>query len=198
MHYGHLYAAEQVIKRLKIDEIIFIPSGNPPLKHRQSQDAIYRYEMVKLAVSTNSKFRVSDIEINQRGKSYSIFTVQRLLDKYKGHKLFFIVGIDTFMELDKWYKPELLTDLIDFIIMSRQGFYGEKIEESLFVQHKIKDTKDLIYLKLNNGKEAIFVKINSLNISSTEIRKLVRKNKSIKYLLPEKVEGYISKHKLYS
>ncbi|MDH5768396.1 MAG: adenylyltransferase/cytidyltransferase family protein, partial [Nitrospirota bacterium] len=75
IHYGHLRAAEEVRERLKLDKIIFIPSGNPPLKTEELSEAVHRYKMTRLAIVTNRFFELSDIECRQQGKSYTVKTV---------------------------------------------------------------------------------------------------------------------------
>ncbi|MDP2279367.1 MAG: adenylyltransferase/cytidyltransferase family protein, partial [Nitrospirota bacterium] len=78
IHYGHLTAAEEVKEKLGLNKIIFVPSGNPPLKDKELADAKHRYKMVKLGISKNCSFAVSDIEYKKRDKSYSVDTIEKL------------------------------------------------------------------------------------------------------------------------
>ncbi|MEN2986251.1 MAG: nicotinic acid mononucleotide adenylyltransferase, partial [Thermodesulfovibrionaceae bacterium] len=96
----------------------------------------HRLNMVKMAIKDNSYFEVSDFEITQRVTSYTLNTVKYFKRLYSDDTLFFIIGIDSFLELPFWYKPEELLKMIDFIIMSRPGF--NRIESSEFIEKKTK------------------------------------------------------------
>jgi len=198
IHYGHLRAAEEVRYKINLDRVIFIPSGNPPLKSSELSDAAHRYAMTKLATDSNVNFVVSDIELRQTEKSFTVNTLERLFEIYAGEELFFILGIDAFLDIQNWRQPDRLISMIDLIILKRPGFDLKDIIKSPFISGHIK-TDRLIgeTIPLKGGRKAVIVDIRTLDISSSDIRELVREGKSIKYILPETVEKYIYTHNLY-
>lgn len=198
IHYGHLRAAEEIRYKINLDRVIFIPSGNPPLKSSELSDAVHRYAMTKLATDSNVNFVVSDIELRQTGKAYTVNTLERLFEIYAGDELFFVLGIDAFLDIPNWRQPDRLIGMIDFIILTRPGFDLKDIIKSPFISGRIKTDRIIgETITLKGGREAIIVDISPLDISSTEIRRLVGEDKSIKYILPEAVEKYIYTHNLY-
>lgn len=195
IHFGHLRAAEDAREKGNLDKVIFIPAGNPPIKISDLSDASHRYEMTRIAISSNKNFEISDIEIQQKEKSYAINTIKILRKIYPNDELFFILGIDAFLDLPNWWQPERIVEEIDFIIVSRPGYELSEIFKSPYVK---KDTKTLSdFLILNSGRKVFPIQITQMGISSTEIRNIIKKGMSIKYLLPESVEHYIYKNNLF-
>lgn len=201
IHFGHLRAAEEVREKLNLDKVIFMPSGNPPLKTLDLIDASHRYTMARLATASNVNFVVSDIEVRQIEKSYTVNTIQRLYEIYRGEELFFILGIDAFLDIPNWWQPEVLVSLIDFILVTRPGYKLTDILKSPYIlEDRTQKTESMLttgYWMLTSKKKAFVLETTPIGISSTEIRRLLKECKSIKYLLPDKVEEYIYQHKLY-
>lgn len=209
VHYGHLRVAEEARVKNDLDKVIFIPSGNPPIKISELADASARYLMTSLAVDSNPDFIVSDLEIRQIEKSYTVNTVERLREIYSDDELFLILGIDAFLDMPAWRQPEKITEIIDFIVVTRLGYNFSDVLSSPYIkshqsfalamlnaglpfigEHKIE-------LQLLSGRSIIFTKITPIGISSTYIRGLVKKGESIKYLVPDKVEKFIHEYTLY-
>jgi len=117
IHYGHLRAAEEVREKLEFDKIIFIPSGKPPLKTEEIADAIHRYKITMRAIDNNHFFELSDIECRQIGKSYTVKTFEELKKTTPKAELFFILGIDAFLDIPNWWHPERLIALTNFVII---------------------------------------------------------------------------------
>lgn len=199
IHFGHLRAAEEAMERGNLDKVIFMPSGNPPLKIVDLIDASHRYAMARLATASNVNFVVSDLEIRQIEKSYTVNTIQRLCEIYPGDELFFILGIDAFLDIPNWWQPDVLTGMVDFILVTRPGFDLMDVLKSPYINKdqgsKVKGQGEEI--RLLSGRKALVLQMTPMGISSTEIRRLLREGKSIKYLLPDKVEEYIYQHNLY-
>lgn len=216
VHFGHLRTAEEVREAARLDSVIFIPSGNPPLKAVDLIEASHRYEMVKRATEHNRHFKVSDMELQRTEKSYTVTTLQELATRFPGDGLFFILGIDAFLDIPHWRQPDQLMHMADFIIVTRPGFDVADLKTSPY----IKDYGELSVLRstparqgekpesmlpcarclplaLKSGRKALLATVTPLAISSTEIRRLVKAGRSISYLLPEAVEEYIHKHHLY-
>ena len=193
IHFGHLRAAEEVRDELAIDKIIFMPSGNPPLKISGLIEASHRYAMTRLATSSNVNFVVSDLEILKTEKSYTVDTLAQLLNIYPGEELFFILGLDAFLDIPNWWQPERLSGMVNFVVVTRPGFDPADIGKSPYITRK----EGPGLWVLDSGKKVIQVNITAMDISSTNIRMLLKEGKNIKYLLPETVEQYIYTHKLY-
>lgn len=204
IHYGHLRAAEEVRVKLEFDKIVFIPSGKPPLKTEEIADAIHRYKMTMRAIANNHFFELSDIECRQIGKSYTVKTFEELKKNNPKAELFFILGIDAFLDIPNWWHPERLIELANLVIISRPGFRFIDLQTSPYAKISRRILKELdsgktetYKIKLKSNKDAILLRVISIGISSTEIRNLIKQGKSIKYLLPAEVKSYIISNKLY-
>ncbi|MBU5427197.1 nicotinate-nucleotide adenylyltransferase [Tissierella pigra] len=187
IHNGHLIAAEYARTSLKLDKVIFIPSGVHPFKNnRNITEGKKRLDILSLAIESNKYFDISNIEINREGTTYTIDTIRALKEIYREDEIYFIIGSDIIFEIVQWKGFQELIELCNFILLYRLGKNEDKIE------NKIEELNRLYGLK--------FEKVNAplIEISSTEIRERVKRDLSIKYLVPEIVEGYIYKHKLYS
>ncbi|MEJ2695294.1 MAG: nicotinate-nucleotide adenylyltransferase [Candidatus Sulfobium sp.] len=205
VHFGHLRAAEEVREVLGLERVLFIPSGNPPLKTEGLADASHRYGMVKLAAAGNRFFDVLDIECARPGKSYTVDTVKTLKEQYSGADLNFILGIDAFLDLPNWYEPEELVSLVDFVVLSRPGALFADLLSSPYLSAGRECLADLdngevvsCTLKLRSSRDIILTRVTPMAISSTDIRMRVKKRLTVKYLLPENVESFIISNRLYS
>ena len=185
IHIGHLVVANEALNIYKLDEIIFVPTGNPPHKEGLKADSFHRLLMVNMAVLSNNKFSVSDIEIKNPGKSYTLNTLIEFHKLYENAEFYFITGTDAIFNLPSWHRTEEILKLCRFIAASRPGI---SIEE---VNKKINEIKEMF------GGKIEILQIPMLQISSTDIRERVSMGISVKYLLPESVEQYIIKNELY-
>ncbi len=199
IHYGHLRVAEEVREELQLNKVVFIPSSVPPLKKRGLIDAKHRLEMVRIATSGNPYFEVSDVECRRPGKSYTVETLEYLKDRASLSDPLFILGLDAFLEISLWYKPERLIELCDFVVVNRPPNDILDVKKSEYVKkNSLKMLKDGVYaMDLISGRKVLCVKCTPLWISASEIRERISNKRSIKYLLPESVETYIISHNLY-
>lgn len=212
IHYGHLVAAAEAQEEFYLDKVLFIPAAIPP--HKGSEELIepfHRLAMVILATLSNEKFIPCPIEIERGGKSYSVDTIIQLQQMYgPGAEFFFILGVDSFIDISYWKDAEKLLHLCNFIVTTRPGYDVDLVPEAL--EYSIKPRHrglnfELFEDGLPQRHPAIAIsgspflvylmKINSFEISSTDIRKRVSRGQSICYLLPDSVENYIRKNKLY-
>jgi nicotinate-nucleotide adenylyltransferase len=185
IHYGHLLAAEQARCKFDLNRVVFVPSGEPPHKNRRTAaPAEYRYLMTVLATAANPFFSVSRTEIDRQGPSYTIDTLHYFLDHYRDRnpRIFFITGLDAVMEIITWSKPAEILKLSTIIAATRPGYDTEKLKDSIGPE---------IFNKIE------LLQASALAISSTDIRYRVAHGLPIKYLLPETVEQFILKHRLY-
>ena len=185
IHTGHLFVANEALNIYKLDEIIFVPTGDPPHKAKLRADSFHRLFMVNMAVLSNEKFRVSDLEIECKDKSYSLNTLREFHKLYENTEFYFITGTDAVIDLPNWHKPEEVLKLCRFVAASRPGISIEKVNE------KIDE------IRKNFGGNIELLQVPMLQISSTEIRERISMGVSVKYLLPECVEQYIIKNELY-
>ncbi len=190
IHMGHMIMAEKVCQQHHLSKILFIPACIPPHKYvNDLAEAQYRHQMIKAAISGKSKFEVSDLEILREGKSYTIDTVQEILDHYgKDCEVFLIMGADSLNELELWKNIKRLSQLCHFVIVNRPGF--KTVASARLVEIIGSDNISDI--------ERLRIEISPVDISSTDIRKRVNGGVEIKGLVPESVEAYIKEHGLYS
>ncbi len=179
IHLGHLFMAQTALEKFDLEKIIFVPSFWPPHKSRQNVlDASKRLQMVRLAVKDNPSFEVSDVEIKRAGKSYTIDTLRYFYGQYPtGTKFFFILGYDSFAGLHRWHQINELLKITSFIVINRPGF---KPANPRIPQKKV-----------------FSAMMPGLDVSSSYIRKCLRSQKTVKYLVPESVLEYIHKNNLY-
>jgi len=188
IHQGHLVTAETARAEFLLEKVIFVPSGQPPHKKLfavSNKEA--RYLMTVLATSQNPYFEVSRIELDRPGESYAIDTVRYFRSKMEaGSELFFITGADAILEIVNWKNVKELFDRCTFIAATRPGFDLGALRENLLKK-----------LSLDYLQRIIPLEVPAMAISSTDIRKKVQKQHTIKYLLPVEVENFIYKNNLY-
>jgi nicotinate-nucleotide adenylyltransferase len=204
IHYGHLRSAEEVRLISGLDRIFFVPSGNPPLKRKDLTDAGHRYNMVSIAARDNPFFEVLDIESTRPGKSFTVSTLQQLLKDYADADFSFISGVDAFLDIPNWREPEKILSLVNFIVISRPGKSFADLFHSPYLDLKRTSLTSLdrggaapVTAALQGGKRVTLAAVTPIGISSTDIRRRVKKGSSIKYLLPAEVESYIISNNLY-
>ena len=175
MHIGHLILAEEAREKLGLDKIIFVPTALPPHKEDLNiAPAADRLKMIKLAIEGNKYFAVSDIEIKRQGRSYTIDTLSELKRKYSRDELYFIIGSDLLKYLNEWKDLTQIIKMVKFLVATRPGYPLEQIPN---------------YIQT--------LAIRAVDVSGFEVRQCVRENKSFRYLVPDKVFGYINKRGLY-
>lgn len=177
-HIGHLVEAQFAAEELGLDKVLFIPTGEHPLKP-QAASAEHRLEMTKLATSDNPLFEISDIEIQRKGKSYTIDTIHQIQKLFSPKELYLLVGIDNVEIFFKWHRIDEILDSCKVVVLSRLTNDDYVLLPSLLEKIMILDSP-------------------IIEISSTEIRERVEDGASIRYLVPDSVREYITKQGLYS
>lgn len=201
IHFGHLRAAEEVCEALALNHLWFIPAAQPP--HKAPQDLTpfeVRLEMTRLAVGDHPVMAVSDIEGRRPGKSYSIETLRLLREEVgPAWELYFILGLDAMLEIRTWKDYTQLFDLCHFVVLDRPGYDRRRLEEILTRQSQppFRSLEDGAGFRHPSGYKVLWQQTTLMDISATGIRSLVRQGRSIRYLLPEPVRGYIINHGLY-
>ena len=176
IHNGHLVAASEVASAMELDEVLFVPTGKPWQKQEVSP-AEHRYLMSVVATASNPQFKVSRVDVDRPGFTYTVDTLNELNEQFPDADLFFISGADAIAQIIAWKDIDSVWGLAHFVAVSRPG-------------HKLKLPKA--------PKGAISeLEVPALSISSTDVRQRVAQGKPIWYLVPDGVVQYISKHHLY-
>ncbi|ABO51029.1 nicotinate-nucleotide adenylyltransferase [Desulforamulus reducens MI-1] len=187
IHYGHLVVAEEVRQRFHLDKVVFVPAGKPPHKQdKEISDAQHRIAMTRLATFSNPYFEVSTIEVARQGFSYTVDTVEEIINQYGIKQVYFITGADAVLEILTWKDAPRLLSMTNFIAATRPGYDLSNLKEILNLLHP-----DIL-------KRILPLEVPALSISSSDIRRRAKEGRSIKYLLPEPVEDYIFKNGLYA
>ncbi|WP_138203994.1 nicotinate-nucleotide adenylyltransferase [Haloimpatiens lingqiaonensis] len=186
IHIGHLYIAYQALYKLNLDKIIFVPSGNPPHKtERIITDSKLRYHMIFEAIKGEKNFELSSYEIEKRGLSYSYETIEYFKNSEKDTEWYFITGVDCLMEIETWKNVDDILSNCKFIVFNRPGYnICDILKWKEFIQNKYK-------------KNIEFLDIPLLDISSTEIKNMIKNGQEVYYLLPKGVDEYIKHKELY-
>lgn len=186
IHWGHLLTTEMVRQALHLDQLLFIPAGDPP--HKQEVDktpAYHRWQMLQLAITSNPHFVPCNIDIERPGPHYSTDTVRLIREKYdvSAANCFFIIGADSLENLTSWHKPAELIQLCRLVVMGRPG-HQPNMAELETVLPGLEERVDWVDTPL-------------IELSATTIRQYVRQGRSIHYLVTDEVRRYIETHQLY-
>ncbi|RKY84868.1 nicotinate (nicotinamide) nucleotide adenylyltransferase [candidate division KSB1 bacterium] len=181
IHTGHLIICEFVKEEIKLDKILFVPTAVPP--HKNSQNIIsieHRISMVNLAINKNKNFDIYRKEAQINRVSFTIDTIKQISEDFNAGKenIYLIIGEDNYYNLDTWKEPDKIVRICNVVVVPRGLSEKNKMENRF-------------------RKYCIFLDTPIIDISSTLVRNRIRKGKSIKYLVPEEVEEYILKHRLY-
>ncbi len=201
IHFGHLRGAEEMQEIFNLNRIIFVPSSRPP--HKLEADITsfnHREQMIRLAIEDNVNFSFSEVENLRAGKSYSVETVEYILNKYmEDLELYFIVGQDAFQAVTTWKDWQRLLVLCNFAVMTRPGYDYMRLDEILPQEFAARFTYDekMDGFRGPTGHTIYFRHTSFLDISSSRMRAMVKNGKSIRYLTPSKVRQYIAKNSLY-
>jgi len=194
IHIGHLRSAEEVREAFGLSRVIFIPSADPPHKGKKGIiDIADRLELVSEAVEENPFFTASDIEARREGKSYTVDTLKEMKDRLDdGGEMYFILGLDAFLEIETWYSYQELFTLSHFVVTDRPTPESHNppliLPETLTALFEKVDDRTLRH---PSGNRVYYHNISALDISATEIRRLVGEKKSIRYLVPDRVNDII-------
>ena len=200
IHLGHLRSAEEIGQHLALRKVYLIPSALPPHKAEIPVTPFHhRLAMTRLGTDYSSLLETMDLEGNRPGFSYSIETLQELHQIFGPEAdLFFIVGMDAFLEIKTWRNYKHLFDYAHFVILSRPGCRSHGLEtifRDLHIRGSKIETGNLFMAP--SGKSITLITPTPMEISSTDIRNMVKEDKSIHFLVPEKVRAYIIEKGFY-
>ncbi|MEK4243632.1 nicotinate-nucleotide adenylyltransferase [Janibacter sp. FSL W8-0316] len=179
IHHGHLVAASEAASRFGLDEVVFVPTGEPWQKaDKQVSPAEHRYLMTVVATASNPRFTVSRVDIDREGPTYTIDTLRDLREQRPDDELFFITGADALAQILSWKDIGELWDLAHFIGVTRPGYH---LSETGLPDDKV-----------------TLQEVPAMAISSTDCRQRVADGDPVWYLVPDGVVQYINKYELYT
>ncbi len=205
VHNCHLSIAGQAQRALALDRVIFIPSGTPPHKSGESlAPAHHRLNMVQRAVADLPDFAVSDVEANAPATSYTIDTVRTLRATVKG-ELWFIIGLDAFLEIGEWKSAEALLASMNFLVLSRPHVPFSRVASlTLFpplspsqLERLDEGQQQRLDHTIGPQTTITFLRIDPCEVSSSDVRERIRKGADVTDWLPPPVHSYIIEHNLY-
>lgn len=186
IHFGHLLLAEQAMEAYELDEVIFIPSGNPYMKDAEPiVDGKLRAQMTLLALEGHPCFRMSSMELDREGPTYTYETLDALKKEDSECIYYFLVGADSLLTMETWKNPRMIFKNCVVAASVRGTGTEEKIR---------KIATHLIY---EYQADVRILPARFIDLSSSEIRQRIAEGKSVRYMLPEKVREFIYENKLY-
>lgn len=187
IHNGHLLLGQQAYSEYGLDSVWFMPSGQPPhKKDRHVTGREHRCAMVKLALREHPEFLFSDFEVSREGSTYTAQTLALLKNTWPQHRFFYIVGADSLYEIERWYHPEEVMKSVSFLAADRE-----------YSQEHRPLADQIRYLTDRYGACIRLLHCREMDVSSEEIRQMVRAGRSIGEIVPKPVEEYIYSHRLY-
>jgi len=201
IHIAHLRSAEEAREQLGLDRVLFVPAADPPHKTRPVTAAAHRLAMVRLAIAGHPAFRVSTLEIDRGGRSYTVDTLRALRERSPADtELTLLIGWDAFLEIGTWKQYRTLFELADVAVWTRPP-HAVRAPRALL---PVAARRDFCYgqdhqtLRHRTGNQIRFLTVTALDISASAIRLRLRRGQSIRYLVPLGVERYLSRHRLYA
>jgi len=185
IHYGHLAAAEEARVRVNLEKVLFVVALLPP--HKLDEDVTpveHRLAMVRLGVASNPHFEISLVDVDRPGPSFTVDTISMLQEQWgPGTELFFVMGLDSLVEVPTWHQPERLIRLCHLVAVSRPRFEV--------------DMRQLEASVPGISSRVEIIDMPEVDISSSDLQRRVKEGLPIKYQVPEEVERYIIEHRLY-
>jgi nicotinate-nucleotide adenylyltransferase len=183
-HIGHLVCAQEALVQLELDKVVFVPTGEPP--HRALEDdpsAEVRLEMVELAISGDERFAPSRLELDREGPSYTADTLAEIHSGSSDDELFLILGGDQAAALPEWHEPDRVLAQATVAVVERLNWSRSAIGIKL--------------ARLRGADEVRYLDVPLIQVSSSAVRRRVRRGLPIRYLVPDKVVSLIGSKELY-
>jgi nicotinate-nucleotide adenylyltransferase len=185
IHYGHLAAAEEARVRVNLEKVLFVVALLPP--HKLDEDVTpveHRLAMVRLGIASNPHFEISLVDVDRPGPSFTVDTISMLQEQWgPDTELFFVMGLDSLVEVPTWRQPERLIRLCHLVAVSRPRFEV--------------DMRQLEASVPGISSRVEIIDMPEVDISSSDLQRRVKEGLPIKYQVPEEVERYIIEHRLY-
>jgi len=183
MHNGHVAAAEAAVECANLDEVVFVPTGNPPHRPPAEATPVQRLDMCRLATAGDPRFAVSDIEVTRAGPSYTLDTLWALRGANPHAELFLVLGWDAASQLRSWYRPDEVLAIAPIVVVTRPG-------------RNPPAEADIRSAGLDPARIVLYPRPTP-SVSGSEIRRAIAAGKSVAGMVPPAVERYIAAHHLY-
>jgi nicotinate-nucleotide adenylyltransferase len=201
IHIGHLRVAEEALEALKLDSFLFLPAAVPPHKTALPILAFeHRWRLLNLAIADNPRLQALDLEYRLGGKSYTVRSLKALQRHFHGApELFFLLGLDAFLEVHTWWHYPKLFGLAQMVVMRRSSYREEDLERHLHIHVSDRYRWDALKSRFVHPTllPVHYLRVTRIDVSSTRIRQLTAQGKSIRYLVPPEVISYIRDNHLY-
>jgi nicotinate-nucleotide adenylyltransferase len=203
VHHGHLRAGEEIRQAFSLSWVEFLPARIPPHKTDQPlTDIGHRVAMLRLAVEDNPYFRVSEVEATREGVSYLVDTLKTYRDHYPSDvSLYFIMGMDSFQEIATWHRHPELFSLSHFVVITRPGYERPELTEVVsqdVASHFNPHGGENDCLEHTSGRRIYFRETTLLDVAARRLRTWIREERSVRYLIPERVWDYVQENGLYA
>ena len=187
IHLGHLILGEEAYRQLDLDQVLYMPAGNPPHKRNRTGRAADedRVQMIRLAIAGNPHFALSLFDMREEGYSYTYRLLEALNNEYSDCEFYFIMGADSLVDFDTWMNPQRIANAAHLVVATRNQMSNDSFEALL---QKRREQYHGDFLRLDTP---------NLDISSQHLRELVGSGASVKYYVPDPVLDYIREHSLY-
>lgn len=197
IHHGHLRLALEACEKLGLDQVRLVPLNIPPHRSKPVASADHRVAMIKLAITDQPRLCIDECELERNDVSYTIETVRSLRRDHETTPLCLIVGHDAFNKIDTWHQWESLLDYVHIIVANRPGESIDDAPEQVLEWTQKHFTKNLSDINNKPNGFIYFIEIPMLDISSSQIREILKNNQSVDELLPLNTLSYIKSHNLY-
>ena len=202
VHFGHLRLAQELAESLRVEEVRFMPGGQPPHRASPQVTALQRLDMTRLAIADNALFRIDDREVRRSGPGYTVDTLTEVRAEIGATRpLCLLLGADAFLDLATWHRWHDLFALAHIVIAHRPGFppetWPERMPEPLAREYTARLMQQPFAVHLSPAGGIVTQAIAALDISASMIRDSLARGVSPRYLLPDRVLDYIRKHGLY-
>ena len=201
VHRGHLVIAEKLTEIFDLDEFIFIPAFHAPHKKRKKPTSAYhRYAMLALATNKNPKIKISTIELDAPERPFTVETQTRILQELSDAQIFFIIGADSWLEIDTWRDWKTVLTLTNIIVVTRPNYEIDLSHVTDDIRERITDLRNSTGQRTKDKGQKIFITdAVQIDISATEIRRKIRDNENDwRESVTEEVIDYIEKYELYT
>lgn len=187
IHLGHLILGEKAYEQLNLDKVLFMPSGNPPHKKEREGRASdeERVEMVRRAISGNSHFSLSLMEMTEEGYTYTYRTLETLKNNNPDTEYYFIIGADSLFNFHTWMKPERICKACVMVVAARNHSPRKELREEMEKYSK------------SYGGQFLLLETMNVDVSSRELRTWIKEEKSIRYYVPDPVIDFIEEKGIY-
>lgn len=184
-HHGHLILAETALEEINLDRVFFVPAANPPHKtNKPLADATHRMTMVQMATMNNQRFVVSSVDMDRPGPHYTNDMIEIFRGHYPNAELYFLMGSDSLRDLLSWKDPHVLIEMTHLVVMQRPSIYPDLSA----LTRELPGLLERVY----------FLDAPEIEISSTDIVRMLKTQKSVRYRVPDSVLSYLMEHNLYA